>query len=44
MMVMKRLRRMLRTIYLDTCRRLSLVNVCLLAAIGMAGYYIFFKS
>lgn len=40
MMVMKRLRRMLRTIYLDTSRRLSLVNVCLLAALGKAGYYI----
>ena len=39
-MVTKQLRRMIRTIYLDISRRLSLSNVCLLVATGMAKYKI----
>ena len=42
-MVTKQLRRMMRTIYLDTSRRLSLLHVCLLTAAGLAPVYILLR-
>ena len=41
---MKGMKRMMRTIYLDATRRLSLFNVCLLAATGISILYILTRN